>query len=616
MRVWCDVYDAAGNRQGDGPILTLKSASVTRALDGAGNIKMDAPGTDERAVTWLTNERRVRINIEHLERIRELGRGIVRDVGYNDTASGWSISPNGPDSLDELKRRTVHYNRTYNNVPVKDVVADLVGLVPGWSSNCTIETTISARFDAASVLKALQSVCEMQGLHLRQTPGANVVEVDKFGINSGLRLLRLVNPTQAYRDIYENDDIALIESFKITSSTAAIANRISVIGAGANADSALTLAKCNRTSPFPIKVEVINGRTLYILEHAASIAKYGIIEQDVQIKEIAPLSNNDTDEERASNATYDAAAAWLERNAWQKDTFRIGVKKCTKTIQPGDKVRIVYKGRVERADGTLFVYRDINDDFWVLKATEKIGTDGVSLELEVCNVDSYASDAARVIVGGLNQIKLQGITIQPSINHYSAGPEQIQIDGINPGKVQLIITDRCFQVDTILMRVRARRFTATAKGAAAGGDHRHKVFEWEQTAHFWTDIQRYLCRVWRNGQWNQGTVEMYGPANDDVYTYESSGDHTHPMEYGIYRDNRRPGNMTIKVNGVTVAASVGSTSSDFDQTYDITEQVKNRAGGFRGVHDVDISCTAGQGEVLVTFDVNETITPVKYEGAT
>ncbi len=314
--------------------MTLKSASVTRMLDGAGAIRLDAPGTDERAVTWLTNERRVRVYVEQLEQVREIARGIINEVGYNDTASGFSISPTGTDSLEELKRRTVHYNRAYKDAAVKDVVADLVSLVPGWAATCNVTTPISARFDAVSVLKALQSVCEMQGLHLRQTPGANIVEVGTFGDDSGLRLLRLVNPTQAHRDIYSNDDIALIERFQITSSTKVVANRISVVGAGANADSAFSLAKCTRTLPYPVIVETVNGRTLYILEDQASIALYGEIEQDIQIKEIAPLSNNDTDEERAANALYDAAAAWLQRNSVKQDTFRISVKKCTKTIRP------------------------------------------------------------------------------------------------------------------------------------------------------------------------------------------------------------------------------------------------------------------------------------------
>lgn len=613
MRVWADVYDAAGNRQGEGPVMTLKSASVTRVLDGAGSIRLEAPGTDERAVLRLTNEARVRVYVEHLERVREMARGIIREVSYNDSASGYSISPAGVDSLDELKRRTVHYNRQYNNETVAAVVADLVALVPGWTASCDVMTPISVRLDAVSVLKALQSICEMQGIHLRQTPGENVVEVGTFGTDSGLRLLRLLNPAQAHRDLYSNDSVALIESFRLTSSTGAVANRISVLGAGANADSAFSLARCTRTTPYTVIEEAVNGRTLYILEDAASVALYGVIEQDVQIKEIGPLSNNDTDEERAANALYDAAAAWLSRNAVKQDTYRISVKKCTQTVRPGDKVRVVYKGRVERADGTMFVYRDINDDFWVLKATEKVGLEGVSLELEVSNVDRHEEDAARVVLGGLNQIKLQGVSIQPSINHYVVGPEQVLVDASNAGNVELTITDRCFSIDTVLMRVRTGRFKATAKGAAAGGDHRHLMFSYADDA-VTLSRRRYFARSYLPGSgspWNQIYVELYG-STSDIYTYESSGDHMHPMEYGIYRDTSRPAGMTIKVNGETIASGVGTTGADFDETYDVTEAIQGRVGGFRGVHEVTITCTSGQGEVFVTFDVNETITPIRF----
>ncbi|NUQ07330.1 MAG: hypothetical protein HUU31_25865, partial [Anaerolineae bacterium] len=48
MRVWADVHDAAGARQGAGPV-ALKAAGVTRVLDGVGTIRLSAPGTDARA---------------------------------------------------------------------------------------------------------------------------------------------------------------------------------------------------------------------------------------------------------------------------------------------------------------------------------------------------------------------------------------------------------------------------------------------------------------------------------------------------------------------------------------------------------------------------------------
>ena len=60
MRLWADMYNAAGARQGGGPV-ALRSASVTRVLDGVGSITITVPGTDGRAVSRLQNESSCRI---------------------------------------------------------------------------------------------------------------------------------------------------------------------------------------------------------------------------------------------------------------------------------------------------------------------------------------------------------------------------------------------------------------------------------------------------------------------------------------------------------------------------------------------------------------------------
>jgi hypothetical protein len=109
-------------------------------------------------------------------------------------------------------------------------------------------------------------------------------------------------------------------------------------------------------------------------------------------------------------------------------------------------------------------------------------------------------------------------------------------------------------------------------------------------------------------------------AGGDIWTESSSGAHTHTipaaaLQYGIYKDTLRPGNMSIVCNGQTVTSGAGLTGSDYDATFDITEMILSRVGGWRGVHNVVIAPTAGQGEVLVTFDVYELITPTLSAGS-
>jgi hypothetical protein len=194
-------------------------------------------------------------------------------------------------------------------------------------------------------------------------------------------------------------------------------------------------------------------------------------------------------------------------------------------------------------------------------------------------------------------------------------------------------------VDRVLMRVRTQPFTSTAKSSASGGgtstssasggDHRHKVATWVriESSGVWTGSQGSVYDFAFNSSGGAPAslglaIRGAGDVDEDIWTEGASGnhthafstpDHTHPLDYGIYRDGLRPVDVTITVNGVNVTPSpIGTGGSDLDTTIDITEAVIGKVGGFRTAHDCVISCVSGQGEVLVNFDVYESITPFKF----
>lgn len=59
--IWAQVYDAAGNLLGPGPLTNIKSASVTRVLDGPGEVSLEVPLADTRVQDLIVNERRVKL---------------------------------------------------------------------------------------------------------------------------------------------------------------------------------------------------------------------------------------------------------------------------------------------------------------------------------------------------------------------------------------------------------------------------------------------------------------------------------------------------------------------------------------------------------------------------
>lgn len=415
MEILVDILDSSETKLQPGPVKAI-SASVSRMLDGAGSIQFDVPSHDERALSLVTNEVRARINIGQMGTVRELGRGIVRKLNARDAAGGWTLSANGPDSLDELKRRSCWLNRTYDAQTLDFIVQDLIALVPGWTA--TVDSAVagdlkSMRSDGDSVLKALQALCQESGLHLREGATPRTLEVGAFGdsaTDASGNMLRITNAQRASEELYiGNDSLALLESFTLGQDSEAVANRIVVIGAG-EGEAALTLKDSTRSDPYLIQTMTVNGKTLYYIQDDASIALYGVIEKVVSFKRITPVSNGAAAKIAAANALYDAASAWLQRNAVKQDTYSCSIRKGTVTVRSGDKVRLVYKVSVVQ-EGTPVVARDINDDFWVLSAKERVGDSGIVLDLQLSNIDKHVEDNAQIIVGALEEIQVKNLKV-------------------------------------------------------------------------------------------------------------------------------------------------------------------------------------------------------------
>ncbi len=627
MRLIVKVYDAQGQMIGIVP--HVKSASITRILDGAGSISIEAFATDERALDLLTNERRVRIYVEEREEtLREIGRGIIRNLKTSIGSGGFNLSIDGVDSLDELKRLNTLFNLAFEDEDVETVAKRLAGLAK-WDAAVEYQAgnlLVDARFDGSSALKALQVLIETQDLHLRLGSAAGIVEVGRFGQEIPLRI---INVETLPHEAYSNTNIAFIESISITEDTEAVANRIFVLGAGQNVDAALTLQHSSRISPYKIKWKYgPDNRKVWYIEDEDSIAKYGVIERVVSFKEIAPLANNVFSVKRASNMLYDCAKTWLRKNAYQINSFSVALKKCEQTLRPGDVVRMTFKGVVYKGDAP-FTYREFNHaPFWVTKVTESVGTEGKSVRVELANIDRHPDSAARMIIGTLESISVQGVKSQPSFNQAVYGPYQKEIDSTHDVTVPLTISDATYELDLCRLRIKTTPFRATAIGAASteipvvtsegGGTHRHKMFEYSGTlAPTYTPHQ--FAAFSSSGVGDTGFFKVDLPAQNAAAMYTASADdhshdvtipaHSHDLDYGIHDDTLFPGLLKITVDGVVIAENLGSSTEAIEQEFDITEIINN--GTLRATHNILIECgeTDSQGMVEVEFELFTTILP-------
>jgi len=402
VRAWLDVYDAAGNRLGDGPVRAVESVTVTRKLDGAGGIELTVAGTDARALGLLVGGRRVTAWALLGGQARALGRGVVR--GRKIAADGATLAVRGPDELSALSQVSTLPGRVYEDAPLADVIADLVSLAPGWSATVAGGLgAYSGRFDGESALKAIQTVTEQQGVHFRQAASGQVIEVGALGDDSGLWL---VGKGRIGQEIYQNDDVALIEALTLDHSSEAVANWIIPFGGGEGA-ARLTLAASTRTGPYAIEsLTGPDGQGVYYLQDAGSIATYGLMQQRLDLPNITAASSDPADVARAADMLYDAAAAWLARYSLAQDVYEAAVQKAwARTLLPGQKVHIRYRGFVYR-DGATVDWLDVDEDFWALEVVERLSASaGQSVGLKLGSVDRPASSAAQALVDAIDTLQ-------------------------------------------------------------------------------------------------------------------------------------------------------------------------------------------------------------------
>ena len=403
MRVYVDVYDASGtNRLGAGPVVAVKSASVTRALDGPGTFTLNIVGTDQRALLLMTNKRRVKIYTDNVDvgNFRLMGEGIIESVKFQATGGGFDLSVTGLDLLSLLNQKNTLIGRTYNNQLPTDIAAALAALA-GFSVSASGGNATSVRYDGQSALKALQDLCAQQGLHFRLSNSINTIEVSTLGAVSGYRVIRA---SRAESDLYDNDRVLIVDQLEFALDTKDIVNWIIPLGGG-EGTAALTLQNSTRTTPYTIQVATgPDSHNYYYLTDGSSVGTYGQIERIIAFKDIVPLSSSAGDIQNAANTLYDAAVSHLQRYKTSLEVYALTVRKVRTTIRPGDKIRVRWQGVVTR-DGAPYTYKNIDQDMWVLEATEYIGTGGATLTLKVASVDRYEQSSAEKIVTTMQKVE-------------------------------------------------------------------------------------------------------------------------------------------------------------------------------------------------------------------
>jgi len=634
--IWCDVYDASGNKLGDGPVDTLTSVSIKRRLDAKGSIELSFPLTDKRANELIQNERRIRVYAEIDATVRELGRGIIRRISKSDAQSGAVITASGPDDMEELTFPSLGRNRAYPEQALLAIIDNLVAEASGWSA--IVDSGLgdyAVRFDNGNPLQAIIQIAEDKGLHIRPSLTAKSIDFGAFGTSTGLVAFgRMTNITA---EIEQNDLILPVERIQIKDDTRGVVNWLVPVGGG-DGDAAVTLKEAydagNRTIvngyPYNIQQVTINGRTEYAISDAGSISTYGQIEKNPVKFDIVPISNSKANLTLASESVYDAATAWLQRNSVKLTTYTINCRKPRQTLRPGDKITLDYKGYIRREDKSETGFLDIRGEFWIMEVEERVSTSGVSLALTIANIDKHQQDMQDVVVGALESVELNNVRIQPYPNVWGY-VYQRQMDSTHSAIVPVRVDDSVLSVHRCSLFIKTRPFRTTASAAksggasattsAGGGDHNHRMFRATSGPGGSTDVSPYYPYAAKSFDGGGLSIfNFYGPTGvSDLWTEDSSGDHTHDitlpnhtheLDYGINDDTDYPDSVGIKINGVDRTSALGGPwgigGTAIDIELDIAEYIEAEAT-FQKQHEVEIFCASGQGEVEVDVEMQAII---------
>jgi hypothetical protein len=468
----------------------------------------------------------------------------------------------------------------------------------GWSVTFNLVSgNITTRFDGTSVLKAIQAIAKETGQHFRLTDTHKQIEFGALGDDSGYRVVKVEGdkPMPA-----RGDNVIPLETVDIKTVGTDIVNWVIAMGSG-KGDSTLTLEHSTRSSPYTIQTMTgPDGRTVYFIKDNASIASYGQIEKRVNFKKIGPVGTSETQIEQAANFLYDAAAEWLSRRV--DPLTEVGARTFQQRVNftVGDKVRFEY---IKRANvgGSPITLQSIDADYWVMGTRESFGESGETATLELVNIDYQAEQNEDIVVGQVDAIEVQDVGYQPSLNLYMYGPYQEPMDSSEDAVMTFKIPDQMLDLFYVELQVTTVPFSSTAKSSA----HRHLMMQYTNST---TDraLNTLYTVALDGGGLGTDTLAIHanGAFTDDVYTFGAAG----AQEYGIYKDTDYPDNVDIDVNGTSVETGLDSGGTGLtDYSIDITDEIKNKAGGFRATHTITFSCDGGQGEVQAQIVVQGAI---------
>ena len=155
-----------------------------------------------------------------------------------------------------------------------------------------------------------------------------------------------------------------------------------------------------------------DGRRLYYIQDADSMARVGLIEKVEQFDQIVPTGGELIRLRAASNALYDTAVERLKRRKQVQNKFKVQVMPLERVLRVGDKVQIEFQDDYE-VGGEILRPFHLSGDYWVMGVEEDWSDERIDTYLEISDVDVLEIDASELILSAIETVNRRAFT--PSV---------------------------------------------------------------------------------------------------------------------------------------------------------------------------------------------------------
>lgn len=403
----------------------------------------------------------------------EIFRGVISSKRIVLESDGPVVELEGYSTARELAWRTTQLNWRVSNQTVSTALSNLVSGT-GWVSSVdslVASQIVNAEFQGVTRFEAIKALAQQVYRHVLVKPTERHILVTKGEEPSPFRCVLLPEWP------YEEDDETLlpITRIRISRRDEDIVTRVIPLGGGEGPNT-LTLRWSTRTSPYAIQTMTgPDGQTIWYIEDASASATYGLRERVVAFKDVVPLANSAAELQRAANALYDLAAAWLQarsspRTEWAVQVsgpFRQRALNGAWRLIPSQTVHLIARGIAEDWDGKQ-VYLDLDTTAFVRGIKRTFEGDRENVELTLTNSSRVVRDDDLLadVVERIWAVAVAQKTVPVREIH---GPFRQTIDNGKPVRMVVDWDENVRWLHQAKLVLICRRIRSNASVAAAGG---------------------------------------------------------------------------------------------------------------------------------------------------